>query len=79
MNKGMVFKMDNITLGEPQTLTDLERNNRIIEKLAKQDARRDNIIIALVILGYLFLIFMLYLFYYVIFNNVINNIVARCL
>ena len=55
-------------IGEPMPLSDLQENNLIFRKMIKYG----------VILGYLVLIYVILMTYYIIHYNVINNIVARC-
>ena len=51
-------------IAEPMPLSDIQRNNRILTALG------------LILLGFFFYLF--WLTYYVIKNNVLNNIVASC-
>ena len=72
----MKYKNPDGTLGEPHTFTDLAENNRLMEELIKSIDRFGFFI---VFIGILFFGLIIWLIYYVIAHNVVNNIVARCL
>lgn len=55
-------------IAEPMPLTDLQENNLIFRKMIKYA----------VVLGYLLFFYVVFMTFYIIHNNVLNNIVLRC-
>ena len=73
MSKGKLqYKDSEGNIGEGQKQTDLERNNKILEKLVTVGR------LFVIIFGCL-IFTIIWLITYVIKNNVLNNIVASCI
>ena len=71
MEKKLQYKDEEGNIGVGNTLTDLERNNRLIDKGIKV------LVYFAALLTAVFAV-MIWLIYYIITNSVLNNIVANC-
>ena len=71
MEKKLQYQDEKGNVGEGQTLTDLERNNKLLEQHKK-------ILVYFAILFTGVFAVMVWLIYYVISNSVLNNIVSNC-
>ena len=68
---GVQYKDEDGNVGVGQTITDLERNNRLLEK-------QNKVLWYFAFLLTLFFGLVVWVVYHVIKNDVVNNIVAKC-
>jgi len=72
----MQYKMPNGTVGEPQALTDLEHNNRL---LAEQTKILKMLVMVLGFVGGGFLVVTIWTLYTITKYNILTNIVRACI
>jgi len=72
----MQYKMSNGTVGEPQAITDLERNNRLLEE---QTRILKMLVMVLGFIGGGFLVVTIWLLYTITKYNILTNIVRACI